>query len=351
MLYTLGRFRIAAIVLTAAVLACSAAVVSSQIFSAQKTPTIPTSESIPTSSPSPSPATTSTTLASTPVTSFLPSLTPAPTATSPASTAHVEPTQSPTSPPSTSVVPWGSVTIADSPQSSDAKSNESSVTQTSPLYESTPLFDVQVTYAYVGPRTNYFSAPGLLPNQTLSGSLYPSLVCFNVTFISNSTVAACDGAIEVYRVQVTADTGVSESYTFTVGTNLTSNFNPQSLSMQRENIETLMGAPMVNGGSGYFTTNLTLGGSIPFIRAGSLGHYQSGSGGLGFWSNGPPSNVTVTVYRLGCILLTGFSGSNYYWNSQVPATQVQLAKYGDGFLFNVVVPQNQLPEDLFNPPI
>jgi hypothetical protein len=219
------------------------------------------------------------------------------------------------------------------------------------LYESTPLFDVHVTYAYVGPRTNYFSAPGLLPNQTLSGSLYPSLVCFNVTFISNATVAACDGAIEVYRVQVTADTGASESYTFTVGTNFTPNFNPQSLSMQRENIETLMGAPMINGGSGYFTTNLTLGSSIPFIRVGSLGHYQSGSGGLGFWSNGPPNNITVTVYRLGCVLLTGFSGSNYFWNSQVPATQVQLAKYGDGFLFNVVVPQNQLPEDLFNPPI
>jgi len=224
--------------------------------------------------------------------------------------------------------------------------------------KSTQLFDVQVTYAYVGERTSGFSISNPFQNQTSiatlnPASLYPSLICLNATYSSNALNASCDAAIEVYQVQVTTDTGVTDSYLFTVGTNLNPAFSDVSqLSLMRPNMESLAPGQCTNAMAGYYALNLTKGDSISTIGVGSVGKYQSDSSTLGFWSAGQPNAITISVNRLGCILLNGANATTYRSNVTTATAQLQLERFGNGFLYNAIVPQAQLRQiDPFSPPI
>ncbi len=224
--------------------------------------------------------------------------------------------------------------------------------------ESMPLFDIEVTYAYVGQRIGKLSAPNPFQSKTSTAtlnaaSLYPSLICLKAKYISKATPEVCDAAIEVYRVQVTTDTGVTESYIYTVGTNINPSFsNVTALSLLRPYIEKLTQGPSDYAMSGYFNLNLTIGESITDIRTGSAGKYQSGSSSLGFWSAGQPNTTTVSVHRLGCILLRANSISINYSTSKDATTQVQLEKSDNGLLYNMAATsQGKLQQiDPFNQP-
>jgi hypothetical protein len=219
--------------------------------------------------------------------------------------------------------------------------------QSSQILGTTPLFDIQVTYAYIGQRTDQASLPNPIQSQTSINSLNavslsPSLICLNAKYISNATTIGYDAAIEVYQIQLITDTGVTESYVYTVGTNINPAFNANQLSTLRPYIERLTQGSVTNAISGYFNSNLTIGNSITGIRVGSAGTYQSDSSGLGFWSAGQPNNATLSVHRLGCILLNGTSTPTYYLSRQATTTQLQLSKYSNGLLYNTVVPQMRL---------
>ena len=230
-------------------------------------------------------------------------------------------------------------------------------TQSSQPTELTPLFDIQVTYAFVGQRADQLSLTNPFQKQTSiatlnAASLYPSLICLNAKYTANATNEVCDAAIEVYQIQVTTDTGVTESYICTAGTNIDPTFsNVAELTLLRPYIEKLAQVPCTNAMSGYFNLNLTIGNSLMAARIGSAGKYQSDPSSLGFWSAGQPNNATLSVHRLGCILLKGDSASVYYSNSQA-ITTIQLAKYGNGLLYNTAVPPAQMQQlDPFDPPV
>jgi len=215
-------------------------------------------------------------------------------------------------------------------------------TQSYQPIESTPLFDIQITYAHVGHRTDNFSSPNPFKNQPSlnAASLYPSRICLNARYISNITNEVCDAAIEVYQVQLTTDTGVTESYIYTVGTNINPIFSDVTqLSRLRPYIEKLAQGPSTYTMSGYFNLNLTIGNSISDIRIGSAGKYQSDPSSFGFWSAGQPNNATLSVHRLGCILLNENFTSIYYSDSQATTPQLQLTKYNNGLLYNAVKPK------------
>ena len=252
---------------------------------------------------------------------------------------------------------YGSYCTINCPGSSPqlaAKSSPSSLTQSRQSTQCAPMFNVQVNYAYVGQRTQHLTLPDPFQNQTSinAASLYPSLICFNVTQTSNAAIASCDAQIEVYQIQVTTDTGTTENYLLTVGTNVNPAFsNLSELSLLRPNIENFTN-DKVNRIEGYFTMNSTIGGSFSETRIGSLGSYQSSPSTLGFWSSGQPNAITVSIHRLGDILLNGTTANNYYSTPQSTVNQIQLAKFGDGFLYNMVVPQDKLQQiDTFSPPI
>jgi hypothetical protein len=82
-----------------------------------------------------------------------------------------------------------------------------------------PQFDVEVVYAYVDPRKDHFTCQNPLPDKTAGTtlnavSLYPSIVYFNFTLVSSAEIESCDAKIEVYLIQITANTGATENYTF-----------------------------------------------------------------------------------------------------------------------------------------
>jgi hypothetical protein len=223
--------------------------------------------------------------------------------------------------------------------------------------ELTPLFDVQVTYAYVGPRTNDFACPNPFQSKTSTAalnaaSLYPSLIRFNARYVANVTSEACDAAIEVYQAIVTTDTGVTESYIFTVGTNINPTFsNVTALSHLRADIVKLAGN-FTNAAYGFFDLNLAVGNSISLVTAGSVGSFQSDPSGLGFWSAGQPNSATISMYRLGCILLNEKSISTYHSDVHAATTQVQLEKYSNGLLYNTALSETQMQQiDPFKPPM
>ena len=96
-----------------------------------------------------------------------------------------------------------------------------------------------------------------------TASLYPSLICLNVTKVSDTPIAPCDAQIEVFQIQVKTDTGVTESYIFTIGTNINPVFsNPSQLSLLRPYIDEFSNAQTANIVDGYFFVNSTLGQSL-----------------------------------------------------------------------------------------
>jgi hypothetical protein len=78
---------------------------------------------------------------------------------------------------------------------------------------------------------------------------------------------------------------------------------------------------------------------------------SSGGSNLGLWSAGQPDAIFLSVRRLGWISVNGNSTSTTLASAE-NIVQVQLEKFGDGFLYNKIVPEDKLSQiDPLNPPI
>jgi hypothetical protein len=216
---------------------------------------------------------------------------------------------------------------------------------------SKPQFDVEVAYAYVGPGDS--SSHSHFGTPMYPVTLYPSVIYFNFTHVSSAETESCDAKIEVYLIRISSDKGPTENYTFSEGTNYNPSFDPHMLTSTNIDplIETMIDTRTTSGGGDEFSFNLTtnksfLGGSI-----GSYGSYGSGTSGFGLWSAGQPDAIFVSVRRLGWITLNGTSTFATFASAE-DIVQVQLEKFGDGFLYNKIVPEDKLSQiDPFHPPI
>lgn len=220
---------------------------------------------------------------------------------------------------------------------------------------SKPQFEVNVAYAYVGPRKDHFTASNPLQDKVSvtslnAKSLYPSIVYFNFTHISNAEVESCDAKMTVYLIQIASDTGTRESYTYAEGTN----YNPlfSDLNALSSLIKDFTDMWSTNGLRGGFRFNWTAKTFSLGDKVGSYGSYTSRPSGLGLWSAGEPSVITVSVSRMGWITSNGSSISTTLDAKSETLTQVQLEKFGDGFIYNTIVPPQKLSLiDLYNPPM
>lgn len=214
--------------------------------------------------------------------------------------------------------------------------------------EAKPQFNVDVVYAYVG------KGPSEAPHSHFDGvlmyptSLYPSVVYFNFTRVSNAESESCDTKFEVYLIRISSDKGSAENYVYSEGTN----YNPSLDMIPNPSLDTLIDTgptSEIRAGGGFvfnWTTNTSSLGSI-----GSYGSYGSGESGLGLWSAGEPNTISISVRRLGWITFNGTSTVTTLASAE-EIVQVQLEKFGDGFLYNKIVPEDKLSQmDLFRPPI
>jgi hypothetical protein len=176
--------------------------------------------------------------------------------------------------------------------------------QTAESVASKNLFNVDLLYAYVQPNAS--SAVAVL----------------KFTSISNVTLPSDSGITEVYTIQVFSRGNV-------VGT------------------KGAIGCTIGESINGSFLMDLAM----------SFGHF-SGSQGGGlrycevFYEPLNPTLaelISISVIRLGWITVDGNSTqTNLLHNETI--THVELSKYQNGFLYNTLLPQEQLPQiDLFSP--
>jgi hypothetical protein len=216
-------------------------------------------------------------------------------------------------------------------------------------------FKLNIAYAYVGEGPSNASFTDNTGHQMSPVSQYLSAVILNITRIPNAQLASSDAEIEFYKVQITTDTGEVENHGYFVG----SNNKPSLQSSELTSLTAAIGCPygfiVLSDSSdtrGDFQFNWTQNTSIVFPQSiGSIGCYSGGPTGTGLWGAGTPNAISVAIYRIGYATTTNGSVSLYRDASNVSALATQqLSSYGNGFLYNTLIPSDKLNQtDLFHP--
>ena len=214
-------------------------------------------------------------------------------------------------------------------------------------------FNVSIAYAYVGERPSNANASYVGSNGALMFpvSQYPSAVILNVTRLPGAQIASCDAEIEVYNIQITTITGLVENNCYFVGTNYNPSFSSSEPSRLIAQLKDLITSKDYSGFIGNFEFNWTDSTSILSNLVGSANCYSTLHSSLGLWSAGNPESISVAVYRIGYIKMSNDSVVVYNEQPNSNAVDVkQLNTYGNGLVYNNLVPADKLPQvDLFSP--
>jgi hypothetical protein len=189
-----------------------------------------------------------------------------------------------------------------------------------PLLGPEPLFGVDVAYGYAESR----NTAGLAED----GRVFQ--VVLNFTLISE--VDLCDAIYEVHQIEVYSEKGSIGNVTKAQGIM----FNPS-------------------------TSTLKQGMSLNFDKFAKYGEVSSGASGswpvnksallffLGEKTTcvpdfGEPETVFVRVSRLGLVTLKDGSSEVSVLSEPEVVAEAQMEKFGDGFLHNTIIPEDQLSE-------
>jgi hypothetical protein len=220
-------------------------------------------------------------------------------------------------------------------------------------------FQVKIAYAYVGslpPDKASYVDP--TTNVTMvHTSKYPSAVFLDFTAIPSMT-GSCDAVIALYGVKIAADTGPTEYYGWSAGTANYSTFTQDNFATITSYRADMIHNSTYRFGGGTFSYNWAADRPILSHAIGSFGTYTTDSTSaqqnrFDLSSTGTPNAISVEVHRIGYITMTNGSVTIHEDNETdiKPAAYAQLSKHEDGFIYNNIVPAEQLPQtDLFNPP-
>ena len=234
-----------------------------------------------------------------------------------------------------------------------------------------PLFGVEVTYAYIEQINGTFMPNGTFlpdshnPNETMKPGIpvVNYFVAFNSTRLSEE-FDPCDAKIEVYLITLYSDKGFVGNLGMWEGIIYNSDLVPR---MPSEN-ETDEG----NIDNGNLTEPKFFPWFIPKIFGDEFfGDYRPFAGGGSYWkwdvgesrghgmsgvnldwgsTFGEPETMFVSVSLLGWISLRGNSTDTVILGEPEVVAEVQLQKFGDGFLYNTIIPEDELSQiDPLNP--
>ena len=222
--------------------------------------------------------------------------------------------------------------------------------------ESESYFQVTVAYAYAGPlppdNTSYVDP---ITNETMvSASEYPSAIFLDFTPVPSMT-SSCDAVVVAYGVKIVADTGQTEYFGWTAGTADYYAFSQDDFATLNRYRDDLIYPSTYSFRGGTWCYNWAVNQPVLSKTIGSVGSYtmnstQSSISDLS--SAGIPNAISVEVYRIGYVTMTNGAVSIHedVVADNKPVAYAQLSKYEDGFLYNDLVPAEQLPQiDLFNP--
>ena len=187
-----------------------------------------------------------------------------------------------------------------------------------------PQFTFGMSYAYIR---------DVWDNSTLTPDTYGWAFALAFTTSPNFDVADLDSKViyETYRAELTTEKGSIGNITlstFAIG----SNSPPMNFSFYLNQWYNLTGSKDCAGRAGSANGNST--------------GFRNGADENWDLSTGEPQTLTITIYRENWIIHSVNSTEIYHANPQV-IQQFQLQKYGNGFLYNTAIPQNEL--DKINP--
>jgi hypothetical protein len=208
--------------------------------------------------------------------------------------------------------------------------------------------DGSIDYTALDPRLDF----GFDYNETNSVS-EQHMIVLNLTLNVDTKNEPVDGLVEYYQIDVSSDKELIETMHWFVGTNGNSSFSFDGLLdtfhfMRDDWFDTDIFT--FGGGGGLIKYNWAAGLSKLWPEAGS------GTGTLG--SSGTArvvsalreaETLSITIYRIGWVTFTGNSTVVTLANNEL-VDQIQLEKFGDGWLYNNLVPEDELSTiDLLDP--
>lgn len=207
------------------------------------------------------------------------------------------------------------------------------------------LLTVELTYAYIEQNTTNPEIP-----------FVNYFVASNLTRVSED-VDSCDAKLLVYRVKFYSDNG------FTVNLGMYENiiYNSDLVSIpesENETSENLIYNPIrlfdLFASADFFNDSHPIiaggGSGGTWIIGQSVTHGMSGVHHVCGSSFGEPETMSIQISLLGWIALKGNSTDTVILEEPEVVTEAQLEKFGDGFLYNTLIPEDELSDlDPLNP--
>ena len=187
-----------------------------------------------------------------------------------------------------------------------------------------PQFTFNMSYAYIRDVWN---------SSTLTDDTYGWAFALAFTSSPNFDVAFLDSQVifETYRAELTSEKGSIGN--ITLSTFATPNTSPpMNFSLYINQWYNLTGSKECAGRAGF--------------NNGTSTGFRNGADENWDLSTGEPQTLTITIYRDNCIIHSVNATEIYHADPEV-VQQFQLQKYGNGFLHNTAIPQNEL--DTINP--
>jgi hypothetical protein len=199
------------------------------------------------------------------------------------------------------------------------------------------MFDVDISYVYIERQNSTLihraSEPTIIDVPSTK-----SLFALNLTRTSDK-IPPCNALLEVYQIQIKSEEGLLD----TLG-------NSQGLFIENASThaDTLMKEFYGD------KTNVPNSFSIVvysdwYVNKSRLEIFSNGTPQL--WDYGSePENLTVSVHRLGWFIITDESSEAIVLSEPEVLVEVQLKKYNEGYLYNSVIPEDQVDQiNLLNP--
>lgn len=196
---------------------------------------------------------------------------------------------------------------------------------------SSELFDVSLPYAYIERQNITIIGPPFDPVDTIDVPCTTYIIGMNFTLLSE-TIIPCDAILEIYQINIYSDKSLIETIHRFQG--LYNKIVPNLGEWVREEF---FGDRYPSGafyGSAY--TDWDIGDSM-------LNCYSHG-GDQKWEPDSEPKTLSITVKRLGWFIVNGDSSEAVVLSEPQVVEEVQLEKFGNGFLHNTVIPEKELSQ-------
>lgn len=215
-----------------------------------------------------------------------------------------------------------------------------------------PWFNIKIPYAYWvtsdGKLNNTISHGGNIEIDEERLVSEQHTIILNLTLDINTENNPAEARSEYYQIQLRSEKELIKTLFFFVGTRQNSSLISDNFHFMREDwFDTDI---FSSGGGGLIIKDWTKGLSMLWPESGSgTGTIDSSSTAKVVSAIREAETLYISLHRVGGVTFAGNSTIVTWANNEV-VEQIQLEKFGDGFLYNNLVPEDELSQvDLLRP--